>query len=162
MAGKPRHGMSRTRMYRCWSDMKSRCNNKANKFYARYGGRGICYCDEWEHFEPFYEWAVNNGYEEHLTLERVDNDMGYSPGNCKWATQQEQSLNKTHLPSKTGYVGVRKRKNRYSAEVYRNMKCHHIGLFKTPEEANEARLEFLRRFNIDNRRGFSPAGGQTP
>ena len=159
MAGKPRHGMTHTRIYQCWADMKTRCNRPTNPFYHRYGGRGIGYCPEWEHFESFYKWAMSHGYENHLTLERIDNDKGYSPDNCKWATQHEQAMNKSHLPSKTGYVGVRKRGNRYAAEVCRHMKYYYLGMFGTPEEANAARIEFLRRYDRDHCGGFSPAGG---
>ena len=83
----------KTRLQSIWTNMKDRCNNTNNPSYHRYGGRGITYCTSWEKFTPFKEWALSNGYNESLTLERVDNDKGYSPQNCKWVTRKEQSRN---------------------------------------------------------------------
>lgn len=75
--------------------MIQRCHNKNNKSYANYGGRGIEVCSEWRgNFQSFYDWALSVGYRKGLSLERVDNDKGYSPDNCKWATLYEQSRNK--------------------------------------------------------------------
>jgi hypothetical protein len=62
MAGKPKHGLSQTRIYQCWADMKGRCLNKNHKWYDHYGGRGIAVCAEWMTFEPFAEWAFSHGY----------------------------------------------------------------------------------------------------
>ena len=138
------HGMSGTRLYQCWADMKGRCLNKANKWYSHYGGRGITVCDDWLSFVPFMQWALSNGYSDTLTLERIDNNAGYTPTNCMWATQHQQSMNKTHLPSKTGYVGVRSHKNGgFVAEVTRHRKYYYLGHFNSAEDANTARLRFL-------------------
>lgn len=82
------------RLYRIWRGMKSRCDNPKFKYFKNYGGRGITYCPEWKDFKPFLEWALANGYEDTLTLERTDNDKGYDPDNCKWASYAEQSRNK--------------------------------------------------------------------
>lgn len=149
-----KHGMAHTRIYQCWSDMKQRCDNPHNQFYYRYGGRGIKICDEWRDFPTFCSWALSHGYREDLTIERIDNDGDYCPDNCKWATQQEQSLNKTHLPSKTGFVGIRFRANRYQAEFTRNCVSYYVGRFKTLEEAVAARAAALEAWEIDNNRGF--------
>ena len=152
MSGKPKHGMSHTRIYYIWASMKTRCLNQNSPFYRIYGGRGITICDEWMSFEPFYAWAMSNGYSDSLTIDRIDNDSGYNPGNCRWATQHEQSMNKRHLKNCTGYVGVHKRISRghvyYSAEACRFRKFIYIGNFKTPEEASVAREEYLRRNNL--------------
>lgn len=93
------HGLSGgrergNRPYRIWLNMKQRCSNpKAAKFHL-YGGRGIRVCDEWANdFAVFHAWAMANGYRDDLSIDRKDNDGNYEPGNCRWATRQEQSLN---------------------------------------------------------------------
>jgi hypothetical protein len=92
------HGLTNTRLYRIWDSMKTRCLNPRSKTYRYYGGRGITICDEWRHdFKAFYDWAVANGYADHLTLDRSDGDAGYSPDNCKWSTWHEQRLNQRRM-----------------------------------------------------------------
>lgn len=89
-----RHGLHKTRIYRIWEGMKRRCQTPSVHNFRDYGGRGITVCDEWQEFVPFYEWAINNGYSEELTLDRIDVNGNYEPGNCRWATWSEQSRNK--------------------------------------------------------------------
>jgi len=87
------HGQCETKFYKVWSSMKSRCSNPTDKAYCNYGGRGISVCEEWQTFEPFREWAMANGYREGLTIERINNDGNYEPGNCKWIPKGLQSDN---------------------------------------------------------------------
>lgn len=89
------HNMTGTRIYNIWHDMKERTRNKNNKRYDRYGGRGITLCKEWGKYENFYTWSIENGYKENLTIDRIDNNKGYSPDNCRWTTQAEQNRNKS-------------------------------------------------------------------
>lgn len=87
---------SRSRLYSIWNGMKHRCFSENARCYARYGGRGINICDEWigeNGFQNFKYWAINNGYSDELTLERVDNDGNYCPDNCTWATHEQQANN---------------------------------------------------------------------
>jgi hypothetical protein len=89
------HGKTDTPLYIVWRGMLRRCYNENHKSYENYGGRGIKVCDEWLHdFSAFYYWAMANGYSRGLTIERENNDAGYSAANCKWATPVEQSNNR--------------------------------------------------------------------
>ena len=90
------HGMSRSKLYRVWESMKRRCDNSKTERYASYGGRGITYCKEWSKFENFYGWAKANGYEEGLSLDRIDVNGNYEPSNCRWIPLKKQAYNKTN------------------------------------------------------------------
>jgi hypothetical protein len=90
----PTHNKSGTRLYSIWAKMKYRCNNHNSPNFSRYGGRGIKYAKEWEEFIPFYEWSIKNGYREDLTLDRIDNNLDYTPDNCRWADTLTQGNNK--------------------------------------------------------------------
>lgn len=83
-------------LYICWKNIRQRCNNKNNKYYKYYGGKGIKVCDEWNEYLVFENWAINNGYEEGLTIDRLDNSKGYSPQNCRWVDDFVQANNKTN------------------------------------------------------------------
>lgn len=85
-----------TRIYRIWGNMVNRCTNPNNPAYQRYGGRGITVCDEWRDFMTFYKWAIENGYNDTLEIDRIDNDGGYNPENCRWATVIVQGNNKSN------------------------------------------------------------------
>ena len=88
------HGESTSRLYDEWARMRNRCYNKNSRDYQRYGGRGIKICEEWSTYWPFREWAVSNGYEDDLSLDRIEVNGDYSPQNCRWITMKEQASNK--------------------------------------------------------------------
>ena len=88
------HGGRHTRLYNIWCAMKQRTSNPNNKKYKDYGGRGIKVCDEWKNdFAAFRDWAIANGYEKGKSIDRIDNDSGYKPDNCRWVTQRVQMNN---------------------------------------------------------------------
>lgn len=90
-----KHGQRFTRLYQTWCNMKGRCFNPNNKRdYKNYGGRGITVCKEWLSFEPFFVWAIANGYSDDLTIDRINVDGNYEPNNCRWATRAEQNQNR--------------------------------------------------------------------
>lgn len=84
-----KHGGSHKRLYAVWADMKTRCNNPNNVAYRWYGGKGVNVCDEWMQYPAFEEWATANGYDDTLTIDRIDPDGGYCPENCQWLPFEE-------------------------------------------------------------------------
>ena len=92
--GVKKHGMIKTRLYHIWGNMVNRCTNENNPAYHNYGGRGIFVCEEWKDFSNFMKWACENGYNETLTIDRINNDDGYYPDNCRWADIITQANNK--------------------------------------------------------------------
>ena len=103
------HGESNTRLFSIWMCMRQRCSDKNNTDYASYGGRGISVIDEWEHdFTTFRDWAMENGYDDSLTLDRIDVNGNYEPSNCRWADAYTQAANKrnAHLVEYHGEVGA--------------------------------------------------------
>lgn len=156
------HGMCRrqgkrscTTEYAAWRSMLHRCNNPANKQWHRYGGRGISVCERWNKFENF---LADMGLKPSpdLSLERIDNDAGYSPQNCKWATIQEQNANmhraktycrerqfgkqkKRNLSSKYKGVALNKRDNVWTASIKPSrQKARWLGRFASEQDAARA------------------------
>lgn len=86
------------RLYKIWADMKTRCYNENCAAYERYGGSGVEVCNEWQDYLPFKEWALKNGYNEELTIDRIDPFGNYTPGNCRWADYHTQNCNKKNTP----------------------------------------------------------------
>lgn len=88
------HGGSKTKLYRVWHSMKDRCLLETSRAFKHYGGRGISVCEEWLKYEPFYRWAIENGYKEGLSIDRIDVDGNYEPSNCRWVSKAIQANNK--------------------------------------------------------------------
>jgi len=94
------HGMAsrkkRHPIYRTWVAMLRRCEDPNNNRYKYYGARGIKVCDEWHDAQVFIDWALANNWQKGLSIDRIDNDGNYEPGNCRWTTRKEQARNKTN------------------------------------------------------------------
>uniref|UniRef100_A0A6M3JM96 Putative HNH endonuclease n=1 Tax=viral metagenome TaxID=1070528 RepID=A0A6M3JM96_9ZZZZ len=136
-----KHGMYRTPTYNVWVSMIQRCTNQNNPRYNDWGGRGITVCDRWlRSFKLFYKDMGD--MPKGLTIERINNDKGYSKKNCIWATQIAQNRNqRIGKNNKTGIPGIHwsHRRKRYIAQICTNYKTHLIGQYKTIEEAAIAR-----------------------
>lgn len=84
------HGQSHTRIFNIWSKIKERCYNPKRPAYKNYGGKGVVMCDEWRNdFQIFYNWAMTNGYQDDLTIDRINSNGNYEPSNCRWLTLSE-------------------------------------------------------------------------
>ena len=90
-----RGGIATTRLYNIWLHMKGRCYRKTDDHYKWYGAKGVRICDEWlNSFQAFHDWAISNGYEDHLTIDRVDCSGNYEPSNCRWVDHKTQCNNR--------------------------------------------------------------------
>jgi len=111
------HGKRTHPLYNVWAGLWQRCHNPKNPAYKRYGGRGIYVCFEWRNFEGFYEWAIVNGYKKGLTIDRLDNNGSYTPGNCRFVSRHIQNSNKS--VSKRWFIkGKKFRTAKEAAEFY--------------------------------------------
>lgn len=89
-----KHNESNTKLYRTWQSIRYRCENKNNTAYYAYGELGVCVCEEWHEYIKFKEWAINNGYKDNLTIDRINPYGNYEPSNCRWITKSEQVFNR--------------------------------------------------------------------
>lgn len=109
------HGYSRERLHNIWKGMRGRCNNSNESSYKNYGARGIKVCEEWNDYTVFRKWALENGYNDSLTIERKDVNKGYEPSNCEWITLGEQCNNRRNTVRMT-YKGQTKTLSQWSKE----------------------------------------------
>lgn len=140
------HGMHNTSEYKTWSYMKRRCNNPKDPRYHDYGGRGIKVCDRWQNsFRNFYEDMGDKPTPDH-SIDRINNDGNYEPGNCRWATSREQASNKrVRKDSSTGIPGIiyDNTTNSYAVRISINGTAVWGGRYKTLHGA-KAMLDSLK------------------
>ena len=141
------HGRSNSRFYKTWNDMIRRCTNPNNKDYKDYGGRGITVCEEWLDVIDFVAWCeATHPNIEGYSLDRIDNDKGYSPENCRWANRLVQNINQRMKSTNTsGYNGIiwNKKNSNWGAVIGIATKKVYIGSFLTKEEAVLARDNYI-------------------
>lgn len=131
------------RLYSIWTNMKTRCYNEDSPSYRDYGARGIAVCEEWRNdFGAFCNWALSNGYDDKLTLDRKENDKGYSPDNCRWATKKEQCANRRNTLY-FDYRGTRKTLKEICDICGLNYKTEHTRLRRHGRESVQ---EYLDKF----------------
>ena len=141
------HGLESNKFYHTWYAMVKRCNNLKSKDYKDYGARGITVCEEWLDIRNFTEWC-NSTYPklEGYTLDRINNDKGYSPENCTWSDKTAQVLNRRIMKNnKSGYVGViwHIRDKRWVVNIRISKKLINLGSFKDKIEAVLARDNYI-------------------
>jgi hypothetical protein len=158
------HGESNTRLFRIWDAMLQRCTNKNKHNYKYYGGRGIKVCDEWNKYEIFSSWAKNNGYDDSLSIDRIDNDGNYEPSNCRWATQATQHRNTRRIcaTNTSGYRGVSYYgpRQKWRARITVDGKHNHLGYFDDKMDAAMAYDEFVIKNDLEHTRNFISKTGQ--
>ena len=149
------HGLRYHNFYGTWRQMLQRCTNPKIKAYKNYGGRGITVCEEWLNIATFITWVeATHPNIEGMTLDRIDNDKGYSPENCRWADVITQASNKSkQINSTSGYTGVNWDRARgvWVAVLVYNKKRSKIGAFKTKEEAVLARDNYIIKNNLPHK-----------
>ncbi len=140
----PKHGMSSTRQYQIWADMKTRCDNPKNSHYYLYGGRNISYDTKWKTFEGFWD-DMSEGYSNDLTIDRIDSNKNYYKDNCRWIPLSQQYENRNlHQTFKTRNINTYARKVRKKdiepyVEIYKN----------TPhKEKRELAIKISKKLNI--------------
>ena len=150
-----KHGLSKTRLNRTWSSIKDRTLNINTKVFNDYGGRGITICEEWKNdFMSFYNWAMENGYEENkgLSIDRIDNDGNYEPNNCRWVSRNIQNRNKRIPKNNTsGYRGVCfiEDNNNFRVTITVDRKRINLGIFQTPVEGAIAYNNYIIENNLE-------------
>lgn len=152
---KTTHGLTNHRLYYVWHQMIDRCNNKNNKRYENYGGRGIKVCNEWHNVQNFIN-DMYSSYQEGLSLDRKDVNGNYEKINCRWVSNNVQARNTQLLrkDNKTGYRGVTKKGNKFISRIVINGKCINLGTFKESIEAAKTYDKYIIDNNLEHTKNF--------
>ena len=154
-----KHGDTETRLYKIWTGMTSRCYNKNNYNYQRYGGRGIKVCIEWREYKSFKEWSIENGYQDDLSIDRINNNGNYEPDNCRWADSKTQNRNTRKINSRntSGYRGVSlsNNKKKWCAYIRVDYKLINLGRYDLKTDAAKAYDNYITEHNLEHTRNFN-------
>ena len=149
-----RHGHSGERLWNIWREMRHRCSSRSDRDYFYYGLRGIRVCPEWEDFSTFMVWALENGYADDLTIDRIDHNGDYCPSNCRWVTRSENSIE------------AGRRRKGVTKEIQLNRKCVRVLAIAminadSYDEAIDAMIEAFKSniLPMITEEGRPPAGG---
>ena len=150
-----KHNDRKTRLYNIWRCMIGRVENKNSLDYKNYGGRGITICKEWRSdYLSFKKWALENGYSNTLKIDRIENNSGYSPDNCRWTTQTIQSRNTRRLRSTntSGYRGVswHKKQQKFNSRIIVNSITISLGSYCSDIEAAKAYDKYVIDNNLEH------------
>ena len=150
-----KHGLTYNKFYKTWKGMLQRCTNLEHRSYKNYGARGIAVCEEWQDVTNFVAWAESTHPNmEGYTLDRIDNDKGYSPENCTWSDKTTQAINQRRMKNnKSGYVGViwHIRNKKWGAYIRINKISKQIGSFKDKMDAVQARDNYIIENNLPHK-----------
>ena len=150
-----KHGLYNNRFYATWNNIFKRCTNPKNKYYKDYGGRGITVCEEWLDIKKFIAWAESTHPNvKGVTLDRINNDKGYSPENCTWSDKTTQNINQRMKKNNTsGYVGVywNKGSKKWVVNIRISKILKQIGSFKDKIEAVLARNNYIIENNLPHK-----------
>jgi hypothetical protein len=153
-----KEAISKHRLYNAWRNMMNRCNNKNNPTYKYYGERGITVCDRWIDAKNFIE-DMYPTYIEGLTIDRIDNNGGYSKNNCRWTTKKIQTRNTRvlHSHNSSGFRGVYfdKKINKFVARIKINSKNIWLGSFITASDAGNIYDKYIEDNNLEHTKNNS-------
>ena len=151
------HGLTTHRLYNTWNNIINRCNNQKSKDYKNYGGRGIKVCDRWLNVENFIN-DMFPSYKNGLSIDRENNDLGYSKDNCRWATKEVQHRNtrKIRKSNTSGYRGVSfyKSNNKWAVRINVNKKDIHLGYYDNPINGALAYDKYIIDNNLEHTKNF--------
>ena len=149
------HGLTHNKWYSVWGGIIGRCYKPQNKSYKNYGARGITVCEEWLDITTFIAWAeATHPNIEGYTLDRIDNDKGYSPENCRWVDRVTQNINQRKREDNTsGFVGIcwNNKNNNWMAKIKSGDFFIYIGSFHTKEEAVQVRDNYIIENNLPHK-----------
>lgn len=152
------HGLKYHRLYKIWNGMMQRCHNKKAEYYKDYGARGISVCNEWHNIENFIN-DMYPSYEEGLSIDRINNDLGYSKDNCRWASKsiQTQNTRKIRINNTSGYRGVcwNKQRQKWKAYISISNKRICLGHFEDKNEAAKTYDYYILSNNLEHTKNFS-------